>query len=264
MNSIIPGKRGRGARGGAGGSATIIGSGGIAIGGDGGDDGTPHAADDFQEGYEAGYNARAERRVALGTPAYRQGYAYGAQQRMSERMQRARAEQVHRPLWPFIVFAVALVVLLTIGLVKSVRADTLADWQQVNEVCQGGTGATADEACGRRGAIAGHLRAAGWFQGEHGVWVSPENVVTFTRIVRSYDTIGRANTGMLDSVMRGMMTELRRALPPEAIFALWNGRAGQILATTPYAASGLMYGLPYLERMLSGKNDPRLRMVLRP
>ena len=82
--------------------------------------------------------------------------------------------------------------------------------------------------------------------------------------MRSYDAIARENTGMLDKVMEGMLTDLYRALPPEAIFALWNGRAGQLLATTPYAAAGLMYGLPYLERALSGKNDPRFRMVLRP
>jgi hypothetical protein len=233
----------------------------------------PHD-DDFQEGYEAGYNARADRRVALGTPAYRQGHAYGVQQRMGERraklgmspVEAARAErrfQWHNFL-RWLVVGTLIGLLLGWGLVKTASADTLDDWRMLNEVCQGGSGAASDKACTQRSRSAAQLRREGWFEGAHGVWVSPEHVVTFVRITRSYDAIARENTGMLDKVMEGMMTELRRALPPEAIFALWNARAGQILASTPYAASGLMYGLPYLERMLSGRNDPRFVMALRP
>ncbi|NGX96356.1 hypothetical protein [uncultured Bradyrhizobium sp.] len=223
------------------------------------------AADDFQEGYEAGYNARAEHRTVLGSPAYRQGHAYGVEQRASER--RAAAYRVASGagrLWRGVIIGLVLGLLLGWGLVGVAKADTLADWQQLNELCQGGSGATSDKACAQRSRTTAQLRREGWFEGAHGVWVSPEHVATFNRIMRSYDAIARENTGMLDKVMEGMMTDLRRALPPEAIFALWNGGAGTILTHTPYAASMLMYGLPYLERMLSGKNDPRFVMVLRP
>lgn len=235
------------------------------------DDYEARADDDFQMGYEAGYNARAEIRAVLGSPAYRQGHAFGVHQRTV-----ARAANLHAMAgraigtgrrWLFaraVLVGLMLGLLLGWGLVKSARADTLADWQRLNEACQGGAGAMADKACTQRQRTNSQLRREGWFQGEHGVWVSPENVATFTRIVRSYDAAARANPGMLDKVMEGMMTDLRRALPPEAIFALWNGQAGQLLAPTPYAAALLMYGLPYLERTLSGRNDPRFRMVLRP
>lgn len=221
--------------------------------------------DDFQSGYEAGYNARAEGRVVLGSPAYRQGHAEGVRQRMSLRAQFAEA-CTPRPnsFWRAIIVGLVLGLLLGWGLVRSARADTLADWNQLNEVCQGGSGTASDRACAQRGQFVKRLRAEGWYQGAHGVWVSPENVATFTRIVRSYDALARENPGMLDSVMTGLMTDLRREVPAEAIFALWNGRAGELLAHQPYAASMLMYGLPYLERMLSGKNDPRFVMVLRP
>lgn len=218
--------------------------------------------DDFQEGYEAGYNARAERRTALGTPAYRMGYACGVQQRTSERRQRAQADRslILR------AFLIGLVLALLLGwaLVKSARADTLADWRLLNEVCQGGSGAASDKACAARNPTAAKLRAEGWFQGNHGVWVSPAHVSAFVRTVRAYDAAARENPGMLDKVMEGMMTDLLRQLPPEALFALWNGGAGNVLAHTPYAAAMLMYGLPPLERTLSGRNDPRFRMVLKP
>lgn len=221
--------------------------------------------DDFQEGYEAGYNARAERRTALGTPAYRLGYACGVQQRASLRRLCNRAETArHRRTLRGILIGIVLGLLLGWVLVKSARADTLADWRVLNEVCQGGSGAVSDKACAARNPTAAKLRADGWFQGNHGVWVSPAHVTAFIRTVRSYDAMARENPGMLDKVMEGMMTDLLRQLPPEALFALWNGNAGNLLAHTPYAAGMLMYGLPHLERMLSGRNDPRFRMVLKP
>jgi hypothetical protein len=222
---------------------------------------------DFHEGFEAGYRAYASQRAVLGTPAYRQGHAYGVQQAAAERRDRAALDDRPTPrarLVRGLVFGIIFGLILGWALVRSARADTLSDWQQLNEVCQGGTGALSDKACAQRSRTTAQLRREGWFEGAHGVWVSPEHVATFTRIVRSYDAEARERTGMLDALMRGMMEDLRRALPPEAIFALWNGRAGQLLATTPYAASGLMFGLPYLERTLSGKRDPRFVMVLRP
>lgn len=221
---------------------------------------------DFSDGFAAGSKAQAEYRTVLGTLAYRLGYAEGVQYTMKRRRQRAAKER--RFNWSD--FCDALLVGALVGLlfgwifVSSARADTLADWQRLNEVCQGGRGAMSDKACTQRSRTTTQLRHEGWLEGAHGVWVSPENVAIFTRIVRSYDAIARENTGMLDKVMEGMLTDLYRTLPPEAIFALWNGRAGQLLATMPYAAAGLMYGLPYLERTLSGKNDPRFVMVLRP
>ena len=222
--------------------------------------------DDFQEGYEAGYNARAERRTALGTPAYRMGYACGVQAAVQRRSDAAPADPAatSRRLWRSVLIGIVLGLLLGWVLVKSVRADTLADWRLLNEVCQGGSGAVADKACGARNPTAAKLRAEGWFQGNHGVWVSPAHVAAFVRTVRWYDAAARENPGMLDKVMEGMMTDLLRQLPPEALFALWNGGAGNVLAHTPYAAGMLMYGLPQLERTLSGRNDPRFRMVLKP
>ena len=222
---------------------------------------------DFADGFEAGYTANSEHRVVLGSPAYRLGHAEGVWQAAAARAVRATIERRARGdarFLRFVFIGLVLGLLLGWGLVKSARAATLADWRQLNEVCQGGIGAMSDKACTTRQGVGAQLRREGWFQGEHGVWVSPEHVATFYRVVRSYDAAARENTGMLDKVMEGMMTDLRRALPPEAIFALWNARAGQLLATTPYAASMLMYGLPYLERTLSGRNDPRFRMVLRP
>lgn len=218
--------------------------------------------DDFQAGYTVGYRGHADTRSVFGTLAYRQGYAYGVQQAVAERAERARTAQP-RAFWRYVVLGAVLGLLLGFGLVKCAAADTLQDWQALNEVCQGGAGATSDKACTQRQRFGAQLQREGWYQGAHGVWVSPENVATFNRIVRSYDALARENTGMLDSVMQAMMTDLRRQLPAEAIFALWNGRAGDLLAHTPYAASMLMYGLPYLERMLSGKNDPRYRMAVR-
>lgn len=227
------------------------------------------ADDDFQEGYEAGYNARAERRTALGTPAYRMGYACGVQAAVQRRFDAAHlaSHQERRKSWRFsnaILIGIVLGLLLGWGLVKSARADTLADWRLLNEVCQGGSGAASDKACAARNPTAAKLRAEGWFQGNHGVWVSPAHVAAFVRTVRAYDAAARENPGMLDKVMEGMMTDLLRQLPPEALFALWNGGAGNVLAHTPYAAAMLMYGLPPLERTLSGRNDPRFRMVLKP
>lgn len=224
---------------------------------------------DFHDGYEAGYRAKADHRAALGTAAYRQGHAYGVQQANAERRVRAGLEQpravarrrFRAALYTGFIIGALLALLMW---ASSARADTLTEWNQLNETCQGGRGAASAKACTQRQAATAQLRREGWFEGAHGVWVSPEHVATFVRIVRGYDAIARENTGMLDKVMEGMMTDLRRTLPPEAIFALWNARAGQLLATTPYAASMLMYGLPYLERMLSGKNDPRFVMVLRP
>lgn len=221
--------------------------------------------DDFQMGYEAGYNARAEGRAVLGSPAYRQGHAEGVQQRMTDRAASIHAAAPQRSCSFSVNLAVIVIsLLLGWGFAKVAGADTLVNWQILNEMCQGGSGAASDRACTQRQLTVSQLRREGWFEGAHGVWVSPENVATFTRIVRSYDATARANTGMLDTVMQAMMEDLRRLVPAEAIFALWNGRAGDLLAHTPYAASMLMYGLPHLERMLSGKNDPRFRMVLRP
>ena len=223
--------------------------------------------DDFQAGYAAGYNGLSEQRAVFHTPAWRQGHAYGVQQAVAHRALRAAVVQRTRSVrafWRYVVIGAALGLLLGLGLVKCAAADTLANWQTLNELCQGGSGAASDKACTLRQRSAVQLQREGWYQGAHGVWVSPENVATFNRIVRNYDATARANTGMLDTVMQAMMHDLRRALPPEAIFALWNGRAGDLLANTPYAASMLMYGLPYLERMLSGKNDPRFVMMLRP
>lgn len=225
------------------------------------------ADDDFQEGYEAGYNARAERRTALGTPAYRMGYACGVQAAVQRRFDAALVTPEaarHRRTLRAILIGLVLGLLLGWALVKSARADTLADWRVLNEVCQGGSGAVSDKACAARNPTAAKLRAEGWFQGNHGVWVSPAHVAAFNRVVREYDAVARANTAMLDAVMQGMMVDLRAVVPDEAIFALWNGRAGDLLAHTPYAASLLMYGLPYLERTLSGRNDPRFVMVRMP
>lgn len=268
MNILIPGKPGNGPQGGAGGQAT-------ASGGTNWpawyaarqyyDDELDPQDDDFQMGYAAGYKARAEHRAVLGSPAYRAGHAYGVQQANADRAARAKFKpETSGRLWRSVLVGLVLGLLLGWALVKSARADTLADWQQLNELCQGGSGATADKACAARKPTVAKLRAEGWFQGNHGVWVSPAHVATFVRTVRHYDAVARENPGMLDTVMQGMMEDLRRQLPPEAIFALWNGWAGDLLAHTPYAAGMLMYGLPYLERMLSGRNDPRFRMVLKP
>lgn len=226
--------------------------------------------DDFQAGYAAGYNGLSEQRAVFHTPAWRQGHAYGVQQAVAHRAADAKLQARFLPtaarrreFWRYVVIGAALGLLLGLGLVKCAAADTLQDWQALNELCQGGSGAASDKACTMRQRNAAQLVREGWFQGAHGVWVSPENVATFNRIVRSYDATARANTAMLDTVMQAMMHELRRKVPAEAIFALWNGRAGDLLTHTPYAASMLMYGLPYLERMLSGKNDPRYRMMVR-
>lgn len=222
--------------------------------------------DEFQEGYTAGYNGLSEQRAVFHTPAWRQGHAYGVQQAVAHRALRVTAERIlrtRRSFWRYVIIGAALGLLLGLGLVKCAAADTMQDWQALNELCQGGSGAASDKACTQRQRNAAQLVREGWFQGAHGVWVSPENVATFNRIVRSYDATARANTAMLDTVMQAMMDELRRKVPAEAIFALWNGRAGDLLTHTPYAASMLMYGLPYLERMLSGKNDPRYRMMVR-
>lgn len=230
-------------------------------------DGFNAADDDFTEGYVAGFMGRAEHRAVLGTPSYRRGHAYGVQQATAARRQRValeRAEQHPRlDFWRALIVG-ALVGLLLGVLITPAKADTLADWQQLNEMCQGGAGTVAGKACAQRQITTTRLRAEGWYQGDHGVWVSPQHVATFYRIMRSYDAKARANTGMLDTVMTGMMTELRRSVPDEAIFALWNGSAGELLARTPYAAAMLMHGLSYLERTLSGRNDPRFVMVLRP
>lgn len=231
-------------------------------------DNTPDLVD-FEDGFAAGYHAKADHRAVLGSPAYRLGHAEGVQ-RAVERRQRAE-----RPGWSVakvvlsILASAAVTTLVAIALVvlmlaPSARADTMSDWQQLNEVCQGGRAARADRACAQREPVASKLRASGWYQGGHGVWVSPEHVAAFYRVVRSYDATARANPGMLDKVMTGMMTDLRRVVPDEAIFALWNGSAGDLLAHTPYAAAMLMHGLPYLERQLSGRNDPRFVMVLKP
>lgn len=222
--------------------------------------------DDFQAGYTAGYNGHSEQRSVFHTPAWRQGHAYGVQQAVAHRALRVTAERIlrtHRAFWRYVVIGAVLGLLLGLGLVKCAVADTLQDWQVLNELCRGGAGAASDKACTQRQRFGTQLQREGWYQGAHGVWVSPENVATFNRIVRQYDATARDNTGMLDSVMQAMMTELRTKVPAEAIFALWNGRAGDLLAHTPYAASMLMYGLPYLERMLSGKNDPRYRLAVR-
>lgn len=219
---------------------------------------------DYADGFEAGYRAESAHRAVLGSPAYRLGHAEGVRQAAERRQRAAAPVRRNTRFLRFVLIGLVLGLLLGWGFVKSAKADTLADWRTLNEVCQGGTGATSDKACTARQGVGAQLRREGWFQGEHGVWVSPEHVATFVRIVRSYDAAARENTGMLDKVMEGMMADLRRALPPEAIFALWNGRTGELLAHTPYAASMLMYGLPYLERTLSGRNDPRFRMVLRP
>lgn len=224
----------------------------------------------WQRGYAAGRAAQADTRNGFESPAYQRGYAVGASNAVRAREFQAdnAAARMRRAWWRRFLRAIlvgfAIGCLLILGLVKCAKADTLADWNLLNEVCQGGSGTASDRACAQRGQFVKRLRAEGWYRGAHGVWVSPQNVATFTRIVRSYDVLARENLGMLDSVMTGLMTDLRREVPPEAIFALWNGRAGELLANQPYAASMLMYGLPYLERTLSGKNDPRFVMVLRP
>lgn len=226
------------------------------------DNSSPPDLVDFADGFRAGYNAKSEHRAVLGSPAYRLGHAEGVHAAAGRRARAARCDR--RQNWLKAILMAAAAVLLGLGLGAAVRADTLADWRQLNELCQGGSGATAGKACAQRQKAVTRLRAEGWYQGAHGVWVSPAQVATFYRIVRHYDAAARANVGMLDKVMEGMMTELRAAVPPEAIFALWNGSAGELLATTPYAAALLMHGLPYLERTLSGRNDPRFVMVLRP
>lgn len=219
---------------------------------------------DFEDGFAAGYHAKADHRAVLGSPAYRLGHAEGVQAATERRLRAAvRPGRYWRDFWSSILIGI----LIGLGLgvfITPAKADALADWQQLNEVCQGGRAARADRACAQREPVASKLRASGWYQGGHGVWVSPEHVAAFYRVVRSYDATARANPGMLDKVMTGMMTDLRRAVPDEAIFALWNGSAGDLLAHTPYAAAMLMHGLPYLERTLSGKNDPRFVMVLKP
>lgn len=226
---------------------------------------------DFAEGFEAGYTAKSEHRAVLGSPSYRLGHAEGVQQAVEQRRLVAALRAKFEPapgcstrLLRGILIGFVLGLLLGWGFVKSARADSLADWRMLNEMCQGAAGAVSDKACQQRPRAASQLRREGWFQGEHGVWVSPEHVATFTRIVRQYDAAARENTGMLDTVMQAMMEDLHRLVPAEAIFALWNGRAGDLLAHTPYAAAMLMHGLPHLERRLSGRNDPRFRMVLRP
>lgn len=223
----------------------------------------------FQAGFDAGYNAQAEKRAVFGSPAYRQGFLYGVSQRAYERSVQAeskrRAERARS--WRLLKGAIiGALIGLFLGwvLVKSAGAGTLDDWQRLNEMCQGGSGAVSDKACAQRQRTGAQLAREGWYQGEHGVWVSPEHAATFTRIVRSYDAMGRSNRGMLDKVMEGMLVDLRRTLPDETLFALWNGQAEQLRATAPYAASMLSYGMPYLERTLSGRHDPRFTLALRP
>lgn len=223
---------------------------------------TPPDLAAFADGFAAGYNAKSEQRAVFGSREYRLGHEEGV--RAAARRRQREVEADGRRSWIGIVVAVLLGLLIGWGTMKAAGADTIGNWQALNEMCQGGAGATSDKACTQRQLVVSQLRREGWFQGQHGVWVSPEHVATFTRIVRSYDATARANAGMLGTVMQGMMEDLRRQVPPEAVFALWNGRAGELLASTPYAASMLMYGLPYLERQLSGRNDPRFRMVLRP
>lgn len=220
--------------------------------------------DDFVDGFEAGYRAKSEHRAVLGSPAYRLGHDHGVQQAAERRWRAAVPAGRSIRFLRGILIGFAIGVLIILGLVKAAKADTLADWKLLNEVCQGGSGAVSDRACATRNPTAAKLRAEGWFQGNHGVWVSPAHVAAFNRVVREYDAVARANTAMLDTVMQGMMVDLRAVVPDEAIFALWNGRAGDLLAHTPYAAGMLMYGLPYLERTLSGRNDPRFVMVRMP
>lgn len=222
---------------------------------------------EFSDGFEAGYYAQAGQRAVLGTPAYRQGHAYGVQCAVADRLERAERETPNhdrRNFWFALFVGVFLGLLLWGIFVPSARADTLANWNQLNEECQGGSGVTADKACTYRQSLATQLRREGWYQGAHGVWVSPEHVATFNRIVRHWDGVARANTGMLDSVMQALMEDLRLKVPPEALFALWNGQTAQLLANTPYAAAMLMHGLAELERRHWYRNDPRFRMVLRP
>lgn len=226
---------------------------------------------DFLDGFDAGRYADAPHRTVFGSPAYRKGHAYGVQSAVERRQQAvedgggAERSRQRGHMWRAVIRGMIIGALLglLLAIAGKVLAAPLDDWRALNEECQGGSGLRSDKACTQRAKETAKLTAAGWYQGAHGVWVSPEHVAAFFQVLRFYDAQGRANPGELHTITMAVIDELRRRVPDEAIFALWNDRAGELMTHLPYAASMLRYGLEYLERTLSGRNDPRFRLTSR-
>lgn len=141
------------------------------------------------------------------------------------------------------------------------KPDVIAKWDQLNDNCRGAQILPdKNPTCKERDAISRRLVKQGWLQCRHENWVSPDHLAAFVLTVQRYNDQAAANLYAIDSIMPAMGIELRRKVPDDKLFCIWNEARPIIQARAPFGATMLVPVMQQLERIHSGSHDPRYRV----
>lgn len=162
-----------------------------------------------------------------------------------------------------VVLGAAAVIALALAMLDPAHAQTVPAWEKLNESCQGAPltkNGKDNPDCKARNKLAAQLTGAGWLQGRHGVWVSPEQQNFAGRVITKYDGQLAVNMGAFDSLMPALLVELRSGLTDAQIFAIWHARQYDIHANAPYGAVMLEEVMAKLAMHYARSGDPRLAL----
>lgn len=154
--------------------------------------------------------------------------------------------------------AVAIAVLALLFVSSVAQAQTVAQWEALNDACRGAQiQPEKNPSCRKRDNVALALIKQGWLPANHDVWVSPDQQTWFAQVLRRYDEQTRENLYAADSLTPAMLIDLRRKLPDAQIFAIWNEHRPAIQAYAPFGAAVMTSMMQKLAMTYARKNDPR-------
>lgn len=153
-----------------------------------------------------------------------------------------------------------LLALFLVAVVHDANAQVLA-WDRANDACRGEpllrSNGKDNPACRERDALSRALQRQGYLRANHDVWLSPEQQNWFAQVLRTYDGQTRENLYAAESIMPMMLTELRRKLTDDQIFAIWNEQRPAIQAYAPFGSALMTTLMRKLEMTYARTHDPR-------
>lgn len=137
------------------------------------------------------------------------------------------------------------------------------EWAATNANCRGSQlDVESSPQCKRRDELTVALRKKGYQLTNHDVWVSPDQKRYFDAVVLKAGMQAGANPGFGESIMEGMLPELRAKMKDEQIFAIWNDSSNRVALQrqSPYGYPLMSNLMQKLAQYYSKSRNPALTL----
>jgi hypothetical protein len=156
--------------------------------------------------------------------------------------------------------AFAAVVITVLLMSAPADAQTVPQWEHLNQKCQGGSASAAtDAACAERQRVASALQKRGYVQGAHDVWYSSAQRYEFVNALTAAaleNSMGYTPASVKASLVAAYK-RARASMDDAQMIAIWNDVGAQIAQYQPTAAEFGHTIVMTLQSVYAPQNDPR-------